>query len=81
MKGELQTFLNHRNAGAEKTVAVMRPLPAGGYDFRPDPAGRSLGQLAWHLAEVDGYTTFGIEQGTFTFGVRPQASNGRNPVC
>jgi uncharacterized damage-inducible protein DinB len=71
MKDELQTFLNLWDAEAEKTVAVLRALPAGGYDFRPDPAGRSLGELAWHLAEVDGYTTYGIEQGTFTFGVRP----------
>jgi hypothetical protein len=71
MKDELQTFLNFWDAEAEKSVAVMRALPADGYDFRPDPAGRSLGELAWHLAEVDGYTTYGIEQGTFTFSVRP----------
>jgi hypothetical protein len=66
MKDELQTFLNFWDAEAEKSVAVMRALPADGYDFRPDPAGRCLGELAWHLAEADGYTTYGIEQGTFT---------------
>jgi uncharacterized damage-inducible protein DinB len=71
MKDELQIFQNLWDVEAERTVEVIRALPAGGYDFRPDPAGRSLGELAWHLAEVDGYTTYGIEQGTFTLGVRP----------
>jgi len=71
MKDELQIFQNLWDIEAERTVEVIRALPAGGYDFRPDPAGRSLGELAWHLAEVDGYTTYGIEQGTFTLGVRP----------
>jgi uncharacterized damage-inducible protein DinB len=71
MKDELQIFQNLWDIEAERTVEVIRALPAGGYDFRPDPPGRSLGELAWHLAEVDGYTTYGIEQGTFTLGVRP----------
>jgi len=71
MKDELQIFQNLWDFEAERTVEVISALPTGGYDFRPDPAGRSLGELAWHLAEVDGYTTYGIEQGTFTLGVRP----------
>ena len=41
------------------------------YDFRPDPGGRSLGELAWHLAEIDAYVTRGIEQGEFKFDVKP----------
>ena len=72
MKDELQIFQNLWDIEAERTVEVIRALPTGGYDLRPDPAGRSLGELAWHLAEVDGYTTYGIEQGTFTLGVRPR---------
>ena len=50
---------------------MLQALPAGQYDFRPDAGGRSLGELAWHLAEVDGYTGFGIERGAFEMGVRP----------
>src|SRR5215472_9061469 len=39
--------------------------------FRPDANGRSLGELAWHLAEVDAYVPFGIERGGFRFEVKP----------
>jgi uncharacterized damage-inducible protein DinB len=38
---------------------------------RPDPGGRSIGELAWHLAEVDAYVTFAIERGTFAFDQKP----------
>src|SRR2546425_8912859 len=68
---ELQTFLEMWQGEAQKTVALLRALPAGQYDFRPDPGGRSLGELAWHLAEADGYVTYGIEQGTFAPGSKP----------
>ena len=71
MKDELQGFLNIWNAEAKKTIAMMRALPVDQYNFRPDPAGRSLGELAWHLAEVDAFTTYGIEQGTFKLGTKP----------
>src|SRR6185503_2249354 len=37
----------------------------------PDAGGRSIGELAWHLAELDAYTALGIEQGAFTFPVKP----------
>jgi len=33
--------------------------------FRPDQGGRSLGELAWHLAEGDAYMSFGIENRGF----------------
>ncbi len=71
MTDELQMFLHIWDTEAKKTAAMMRALPAGQYDFRPNPAGRSLGELAWHLAEVDAYTTYGIEQGTFKLGIKP----------
>ncbi len=71
MNDELETFLNFWNHEANKTAELLRTLPAGQYDFRPDPQARSLGELAWHLAEVDAYTTWGIEQGGFQLGLRP----------
>jgi len=46
-------------------------LPRDGYDFRPDPEGRSLGELAWHLAEIEGYGSFGIERGGISPDPRP----------
>ena len=42
---------------------MLDALPKDGYDFRPDPEARSLGEMAWHLAEVEAYGTFGIERG------------------
>ncbi len=72
MSDELQIFMNTWDAEAKKTAAALRALPAGQYDFRPDAGGRSLGELAWHLAEIDGYSGFGIERGKFEMGVRPE---------
>jgi uncharacterized damage-inducible protein DinB len=71
MTDELQSFIRFWNYEAKKTADLLRSLPADQYDFRPDPQARSLGELAWHLAEVDGYTTWGIEQGGFQLGLRP----------
>jgi len=53
------------------TLALLRALPSDQYDFRPDAGGRSLGELAWHLAEVDAYVSVGIERGEFKFDVKP----------
>ena len=33
--------------------------------------GRSLGELAWHLAEVDAFISLGIERRDFTFPDKP----------
>jgi uncharacterized damage-inducible protein DinB len=71
MPNELETFLRVWNREAEKTAALMRALPDDGYDFRPDPGGRSLGELAWHLAEVDAYVSFCIENGKFDLQTKP----------
>lgn len=54
-----------------KTLALLQALPRDAYDFRPDAKGRSLGELAWHLAEGDAYMTFGIDRGSFEFGAKP----------
>ncbi len=43
------------------TFKLLSSLPEGKYDFRPDPKSRSLGELAWHLAEIEAYTGVGIE--------------------
>ncbi|HKU60605.1 MAG TPA: DinB family protein [Gemmatimonadales bacterium] len=49
------------------TAKLLEAIPADRYDFRPDPEGRSLGELAWHLAEVEGYTSLGVSKGAVTF--------------
>jgi len=69
---ELQQFIDVWDKEAQKTADLLRALPREQYDFRPDPAGRSLGELAWHLAEGDAYVTFGIEQGQMAPETRPR---------
>ena len=68
---ELEMFLSAWDREAESTLKVLRALPATQYDFRPDAGGRSLGELAWHLAEGDAYMSCGIEAGRFAMDVKP----------
>jgi uncharacterized damage-inducible protein DinB len=68
---ELERFINTWNHEAENTIKLLRALPPSQYDFRPDQGGRSLGELAWHLAEGDAYISFGIERGQFGPDLRP----------
>ena len=68
---ELDTFLAAWDREAEKTVKLLKALPPTQYDFRPDAGGRSLGELAWHLAEGDAYMSFGIERGQFGMDMKP----------
>jgi uncharacterized damage-inducible protein DinB len=65
---ELEFFLAWWDREAANTVKLLRALPPAQYDFRPDPGGRSLGELAWHLAEGDAYMSYGIDRGEFTMG-------------
>jgi uncharacterized damage-inducible protein DinB len=71
VRNELQEFLSQWEQETDGTLALLRALPAEQYDFRPDAGGRSLGELAWHLAELDAYVSLGIEQGEFKFDVKP----------
>src|ERR1700688_3334329 len=68
---ELERFITTWNRAADNTVKLLRALPPSQYDFRPDQGGRSLGELAWHLAEGDAYMSFGIENGGFSMQMKP----------
>ena len=68
---ELEMFLNAWDREAKSTLKLLRALPATQYDFRPDAGGRSLGELAWHLAEGDAYMSCGIEAGRFGGDAKP----------
>lgn len=68
---ELEMFLSAWDREAESPLKLLRALPATQYDFRPDAGGRSLGELAWHLAEGDAYMSYGIETGRFAMDVKP----------
>jgi uncharacterized damage-inducible protein DinB len=71
MASELERFFETWDREAANTVRLLRALPADQYDFRPDAGGRSLGELAWHLAEGDAYMSYGVERGEFSMGARP----------
>ena len=68
---ELERFLSTWDREAANTVKLLRALPATQYDFRPDTGGRSLGELAWHLAEGDAYMSYGIDRGGFNMIDKP----------
>jgi uncharacterized damage-inducible protein DinB len=73
MPTKLQDFSKYWEKETSGTLALMRALPTDQYDFRPDAGGRSIGELAWHLAEVDAYVALGIEQKEFNFDrVKPK---------
>jgi len=55
---------------SQRTVEQLRALPKDKYDFRPDPQGRSIGEMAWHLAEVEAYMTSGVANGKFDFSAK-----------
>lgn len=68
---ELENFLTMWDADAQRTVRVLQSLPKDKYDFRPDPGGRSIGEMAWHLAEGDAYNSLGLVEGGFSPEMRP----------
>jgi len=55
---ELQTFLKTWDQVAEGTIKLLEALPKDQYDFHADKESRSLGEMAWHLAELDGYSSW-----------------------
>jgi len=71
MNNPIETFFAVWDREAEKTTLMLTSLEGADYNFRPDPGGRSLGELAWHLAEGDAYISFAIARGKFETGVKP----------
>jgi uncharacterized damage-inducible protein DinB len=67
----LDQFIEAWEFESQGTLRLLGALPVTQYEFRPDAGGRSLGELAWHLPELEAYTTFGIERGSFELGVKP----------
>ena len=76
---ELERFISEWDREAESTLKLLRALPSSQYDFRPDAGGRSLGELAWHLAEGDAYMSAGIEAGQFSMDPSAKPPNIERP--
>jgi uncharacterized damage-inducible protein DinB len=68
---ELERFFGVWEYETQGTLKLLRALPRDKYDFKPDATGRSLGELAWHLAEGDAYISQGIQTGLFFSGAKP----------
>ena len=68
---EIDTFRTTWDAEAQGTIRLLEALPTDQYDFRPDPGGRSIGELAWHLSEIDACLSFGLAEGRFRFEDEP----------
>lgn len=47
-------YLTRRKAEWPTFVRVLKAVPQGRLDYRPDPKARSAGQLAWFLATSEG---------------------------
>jgi len=63
---EIDTFRAVWDSEAENTIRLLEALPVDQYGFRPDPKGRSIGELAWHLSEIDACLSFAIAEGRFS---------------
>jgi uncharacterized damage-inducible protein DinB len=68
---EIDRFRTVWNMESQLTTKLLEALPPDQYDFRPDPGNRSIGEMAWHLAEIEGYISLGISQGAITFQESP----------
>ena len=60
---EIETFRKVLDQEAAKALEVIRSIPSDRYEFKVDPKGRSIGQLAWHFSEIEGCISFDVEGG------------------
>jgi len=70
-RNEIDTFRSVWNAEAQNTIRLLESLPVHQYDFRPDPKGRSIGELAWHLSEIDACLSYGVAERRFNLEDTP----------
>jgi uncharacterized damage-inducible protein DinB len=68
---EIDRFRTVWNMEADLTIRLLESLPTDQYDFRPYPKCRSIGEMAWHLSEIEGYISLGIAKGAITFQDAP----------
>lgn len=75
---ELDRFIATFERESKNTQRLLEALPQDKHDFRPDPGGRSLGDLAWHIAAIEAFITHGIEKGAIDFAPVPRAERPRD---
>jgi uncharacterized damage-inducible protein DinB len=67
---ELAEFIDLWEYESGLTKGLLETIPADKLDFRPDPHGRSIGELAWHIAELEAIFSNMARERTFG-GSRP----------
>jgi hypothetical protein len=77
---EIETFRQVLDREAKTAHQVILSIPPDQYDFKVDPKGRSLGQLAWHLSEIEGCISFDIEGG-YDFSYEHVVPNMKLPTA
>lgn len=66
---EIAEFIDLWEYESALTKALLDAIPPDRLDFRPDPHGRSIGELAWHIAQLEAiFSNMARER---TFGGRP----------
>ncbi len=76
---EQAMFIASWQKESQSTIKLLQALPTNQYDFRPDATGRSLGELAWHLTEIDAYISDGVVAQHFDFSKKlPGLERPRN---
>jgi uncharacterized damage-inducible protein DinB len=76
---EIERFREVLDREAERTVQVIQSIPPDKYDFKVDPKGRSLGQLAWHFSEIEGCISFDVAGGG-DFSYAHEVPNMKRPT-
>ncbi|HET7226609.1 MAG TPA: DinB family protein [Candidatus Eisenbacteria bacterium] len=74
----LDRFIATFERESRNTQRLLEALPGDKHDFRPDPGGRSLGELAWHIAAIEAFITHGIEKGAIDFAPAPHTERPRD---
>jgi uncharacterized damage-inducible protein DinB len=64
MQTSLELYRETRKAELPKFVSVLKSVPQGRLDYRPDPKARTAQQLAWVLAQEEAALATLIETGT-----------------
>jgi uncharacterized damage-inducible protein DinB len=64
---EIDTFRAVWNSEAQNTIRLLESLPNDQYNFRPDTKGRSIGEMAWHLSEIDACLSYGVAEHRFSY--------------
>lgn len=67
---EIAEFIGLWENESALTKALLETIPDDKLDFQPDPHGRSIGELAWHIAQLEAIFSNMARERTFG-GSRP----------